>query len=635
MKQNNLNQSGRSMVEMLGTLAIIGVLSIGGIAGYSYGMDKYRANRTMNDVRLRAMDVLAQFNATGDASLDNWKNEKTIYPITLEDETIGIQVDKVPERVCEMMAEGMEHSSSAIKINAKYVEEDTSDCGDDNTLVFYFDDVLPDDEENVNEPIREQCGDVLCEQCFTCDQDTMTCVSVMEKMDNISTLDDLRICSSNGYKSYCGVSELYGSADMGCINLGSCSGDPECNALIDGRCEALDSTMYLQVGIGGFRCTKNGKDGYCMNGQCSEGIEISDSVKACIGKENEATCEVNGQTGMCMLGQCLLACSEQGIKCDAAGEDGFCLAELCVPLTNDGCNIDMPILSSILGPNMPVDDGFTCDIDGKEGVCSNGVCTTSCTSDSDCTNENLPYCVDGMCATCTQDSHCTHETAPICSNGKCVLCAQDSHCDPVSGYCMANTCYMCPSDTPYRVNGSCVECLDNSDCTDRSFPHCIKNTCSQCISHDECNANQYCGDTNQSDSEANLGGSCYDLDYDSYTLTYTDTSGVSKTETFYVLDKEISWWDAKSVCERLGKKLGKSLNMLSSNELVTDKIENKWLGTRERTDLTKKFYEKTDRWYHVWTSDLYIIGIGDGEVSSRLPSFSGNILVNSGAALCR
>ncbi|MBR2136742.1 MAG: prepilin-type N-terminal cleavage/methylation domain-containing protein [Alphaproteobacteria bacterium] len=29
------NQSGRSMIEMLGVLAIIGVLSVGGIAGYS------------------------------------------------------------------------------------------------------------------------------------------------------------------------------------------------------------------------------------------------------------------------------------------------------------------------------------------------------------------------------------------------------------------------------------------------------------------------------------------------------------------------------------------------------------------------------------------------------------------------
>lgn len=38
------NQKGRSMVEMLGVLAIIGVLSVGGIYGYSVAMNKYKAN---------------------------------------------------------------------------------------------------------------------------------------------------------------------------------------------------------------------------------------------------------------------------------------------------------------------------------------------------------------------------------------------------------------------------------------------------------------------------------------------------------------------------------------------------------------------------------------------------------------
>ena len=38
------SQSGRSMVEMLGVLAIIGVLSVGGIAGYTLAMRRHRAN---------------------------------------------------------------------------------------------------------------------------------------------------------------------------------------------------------------------------------------------------------------------------------------------------------------------------------------------------------------------------------------------------------------------------------------------------------------------------------------------------------------------------------------------------------------------------------------------------------------
>lgn len=46
------NQSGRSMIEMLGVLAIIGVLSVGGIAGYSKAMAKYRANKVMEQISM-------------------------------------------------------------------------------------------------------------------------------------------------------------------------------------------------------------------------------------------------------------------------------------------------------------------------------------------------------------------------------------------------------------------------------------------------------------------------------------------------------------------------------------------------------------------------------------------------------
>ena len=64
------NESGRSMVEMLGVLAIIGVLSIGGIAGYTLAMNRYRANEILNaasDVAITAMS--ANGGTGGDASL--------------------------------------------------------------------------------------------------------------------------------------------------------------------------------------------------------------------------------------------------------------------------------------------------------------------------------------------------------------------------------------------------------------------------------------------------------------------------------------------------------------------------------------------------------------------------------------
>ena len=44
------NETGRSMVEMLGVLAIIGVLSVAGIAGYTQAMKKNRVNAALADI---------------------------------------------------------------------------------------------------------------------------------------------------------------------------------------------------------------------------------------------------------------------------------------------------------------------------------------------------------------------------------------------------------------------------------------------------------------------------------------------------------------------------------------------------------------------------------------------------------
>jgi len=54
-------QNGRSMIEMLGVLAIIGVLSVGGIAGYSKAMQKYRVNKAIEQITLIAGNVRAFF----------------------------------------------------------------------------------------------------------------------------------------------------------------------------------------------------------------------------------------------------------------------------------------------------------------------------------------------------------------------------------------------------------------------------------------------------------------------------------------------------------------------------------------------------------------------------------------------
>lgn len=50
-------QSGRSMVEILGVLAVIGVLSVGGIAAYSKAMEKINTDQLIVDISTTARKI--------------------------------------------------------------------------------------------------------------------------------------------------------------------------------------------------------------------------------------------------------------------------------------------------------------------------------------------------------------------------------------------------------------------------------------------------------------------------------------------------------------------------------------------------------------------------------------------------
>ena len=66
------NQSGRSMVEMLGVLAIIGVLSAGGLAGYSKAMFKHKLNSTMDQITMLVTNIRTMYGTQGNyAGLNN------------------------------------------------------------------------------------------------------------------------------------------------------------------------------------------------------------------------------------------------------------------------------------------------------------------------------------------------------------------------------------------------------------------------------------------------------------------------------------------------------------------------------------------------------------------------------------
>ena len=60
--RNDICSVGRSMIEMLGVLAIVGVLSVGGIAGYSKAMEKFKVNKLLDEYTMLIYGLLGNAN---------------------------------------------------------------------------------------------------------------------------------------------------------------------------------------------------------------------------------------------------------------------------------------------------------------------------------------------------------------------------------------------------------------------------------------------------------------------------------------------------------------------------------------------------------------------------------------------
>ena len=76
-----INEHGRSIVEMLGVLAVIGVLSVGGLTGYSKAMHKYKVQKSVNFVtdalieyQLFSKRVIGSYPSSTNQMAQNAKN---------------------------------------------------------------------------------------------------------------------------------------------------------------------------------------------------------------------------------------------------------------------------------------------------------------------------------------------------------------------------------------------------------------------------------------------------------------------------------------------------------------------------------------------------------------------------------
>ena len=81
-------QKGRSMIEMLGVLAIIGVLSVGGLAGYTMAMNRHRANQALDYAQRAFVVVQTWGNGTDKVTVTTGTSNKGNCETVLSEEAV-------------------------------------------------------------------------------------------------------------------------------------------------------------------------------------------------------------------------------------------------------------------------------------------------------------------------------------------------------------------------------------------------------------------------------------------------------------------------------------------------------------------------------------------------------------------
>ncbi|MBE6456057.1 MAG: hypothetical protein E7014_06415 [Alphaproteobacteria bacterium] len=286
--QIRVNETGRSMVEILGVLAVIGVLSVGGIMGYRFAMDKYRANDIINEVNMRNRDTWHQYqnkDLPDVETLDEWSSfTQTGFPIGVYPRShivFDVQVDNVPSTVClqvlNMNIEGplfiwtSDSEGKRVLYNGK---NGIDLCGSytETSLVFTtaldsygneegFRNGLTDDNGH---PIRFCLDDSDCrEKCETCGLN-YTCES------NCPT--DKPICSANEYKT--------------CVACESNSDCPKQNQICDKSTSENKCISVPEKCDNGYFRSKNGA---CIECEYGGNIVVSEEAFSMLNVQDDKT----------------------------------------------------------------------------------------------------------------------------------------------------------------------------------------------------------------------------------------------------------------------------------------------------------------------------------------------------------
>ena len=261
------NESGRSMIELIGVLCIMGLLTVAGIGLYSYGMDETIAQNTYEEVQQRAVTSLERFkdrrynfDARPVANETSYGYTITVAQHASNREYIVVNVTGVSEGVCKHIVRKAKKTTekflpaaglilNTLSYQTNELTDSVCPVGGSINMAFLF---------HRSRQVNHDASDVLstcssasdCLQrvgdltaCLKCDSSTRLCVQDDDKCAADHT------CHQTAGTSY---PKCYKTAD---ISSDYPCGTNECLRLVEGVCVPDDSLCIGEATCGG--------DGFC------------------------------------------------------------------------------------------------------------------------------------------------------------------------------------------------------------------------------------------------------------------------------------------------------------------------------------------------------------------------------------